>query len=137
MRWKPRPHNQFLRIAAYLKIRRARAKARPSWSYYRCPEKTQYEKRAQLADKWKLQNGRCFYCRKETWLLSETIVGMSRHCRNHMATREHLKRKCEGGGDENANIVMACASCNNSRGDKSVKAHLVDVRAAISRTDAT
>jgi hypothetical protein len=35
-----------------------------------------------------------------------------------MATREHLKRKAEGGKDGIQNLAMACLECNGKRDDR-------------------
>lgn len=38
------------------------------------------------------------------------------------ATREHLVRRCEGGGNGD-NLTLACRFCNNGRDDRTVEQH--------------
>jgi 5-methylcytosine-specific restriction endonuclease McrA len=33
-------------------------------------------------------------------------------------TLDHLTPRCEGGGNESANLITACRSCNSGRGDR-------------------
>lgn len=83
------------------------------------------------------QNGRCFYCRRRTWLRGiETpdqarvrlgIVkgkpGAGKELRGRMATAEHLERRKDGGTERKSNLVMACHRCNGKRGTATVEAH--------------
>lgn len=48
--------------------------------------------------------------------------GSERFLQYSLQTREHLKRKADGGRGE-GNIVAACAWCNNGRGSASVESH--------------
>jgi hypothetical protein len=70
--------------------------------------------------KFEAQKGRCFYCDLPMWEgdcadfrkrygLSE---GQARWLR---CTAEHLVARCDGGRDEDDNIVAACRFCNAAR----------------------
>lgn len=49
---------------------------------------------------------RCAYCERDL-----------RDARREEVTLDHLIPRCEGGGNENANLVTACLRCNSQRGD--------------------
>lgn len=60
------------------------------------------------------QDGRCFYCDQPmalSFAARDNIWGNS-------ATIEHLQRKVEGGGNGRANLVLACRTCNERRGER-------------------
>lgn len=66
------------------------------------------------------QSGRCFYCSAEMWAdHSEQFI--SKHGLNHReaqrfrCTAEHLRPRCDGGGNSCGNIVAACWFCNVTR----------------------
>lgn len=93
-------------------------------------------KNARLAA-WAAQNGECFYCTDPTWLpdmgfrfamkeLGHKTVALARMKR---ATLEHLVKKEFGGTISRFNTVMACADCNERRGDRGWLTHLMIVRA--------
>ena len=85
------------------------------------------------------QRDRCCYCGCPTWLpwqrRQEARLrarwdmpgARSMACQlafgYRMASVEHLTRRSEGGGDEPANLAMACAYCNSSRRDASPERH--------------
>jgi 5-methylcytosine-specific restriction endonuclease McrA len=58
----------------------------------------------ELEELLRLQNGRCLYCNKS---FTEKIP----------ATKDHVHALSSGGSDWSLNIVLACRSCNSSRGD--------------------
>ncbi len=60
------------------------------------------------------QKGLCCYCQRKLSLLSSR-----KNERNppNMATIEHLRRKTDGGTSRRDNLALACAPCNNGRGD--------------------
>jgi hypothetical protein len=88
---------------------------------------------------WHAQGGECFYCGQEAWLASrgESMsafrrrhgLALLRQVRCRQATREHLKRRCEGGRNEPANFVMSCQHCNSTRDSTPVLIHLANKRA--------
>jgi 5-methylcytosine-specific restriction endonuclease McrA len=89
-------------------------------------------RRLQLKYRFVDQGGLCFYCLRTTYLpewdtpKSAAIklgVPISLIAKR-MATREHLRRRTEGGGDYIFNIVMACQECNVDRGERSVLDHV-------------
>lgn len=89
----------------------------------------------------------CAYCGCETWLPRQRGQEMrlrtkwdmpgarSMACQlafgHRMASVEHLKRRSDGGGDEPANLAMACAYCNSSRRDASPEHHAAAMRALV------
>lgn len=68
---------------------------------------TQLHRSRQLA--FDRQGGRCYYCG-----VSMAPPG-SAGPRSLQCTAEHLLPRNEGGGDDPANIVAACAHCNQTR----------------------
>lgn len=85
---------------------------------------------------FRAQNGKCFYCQKDMWELSEEarVVayrrmhglpdtvwkryfprGWKAEINNRRCTAEHLRRQCQGGIDTPSNIVAACFECNTQR----------------------
>jgi hypothetical protein len=107
---KARSLVRFQRIAAYLKLRRARPKKEMARD---APAMLAYRRRAQLRRVFDEQGGICLYCQCPC-----QIYRSSKN--NKRATREHLVRVVDGGSDDDSNIVMACADCNHKRGNKSV-----------------
>lgn len=80
---------------------------------------------------WYRHKGRCWYCFRLTWVEGSmskaqaraslcspllSIAEQRRTIRLRRATREHLKRKAEGGIRTKDNIVLACNDCNSTRG---------------------
>lgn len=66
------------------------------------------------------QQGRCIYCRVLMWCEDvKTFVALYpiplRAARLLQCTAEHRVARCDGGGDEAANIVAACRRCNQVR----------------------
>lgn len=93
---------------------------------------------AKLHALWHKQGGLCFYCGAETYLpgggetkdharqrfgIIKGTKKASKAFRRRYATREHLKRKADGGTMANENLVMACHGCNVRRGEMSVEAY--------------
>jgi 5-methylcytosine-specific restriction endonuclease McrA len=91
-----------------------------------------------LAALFDMQAGECFYCGRPTWLAASGEAMMKAkdrlglktrtQVRERAATREHLRRRADGGTNAAGNIVMACASCNNRRGAKPVLLHFANMR---------
>ena len=92
---------------------------------------------AALHKHWHRQDGKCFYCEGDTWmrgsgerrLAAKTRLGLpigvdgaALALRRATATLEHLVRKADG-GKGGANLVMACARCNVTRGTATVEDH--------------
>lgn len=83
------------------------------------------------------QWGECFYCERDMFVvggerrsvllkrlgLTENMRNLRQILRDRRSTREHLQRKSEGGTNDESNIVMACAGCNESRGHATVEDH--------------
>lgn len=62
------------------------------------------ETRERLAE---AQNWRCCYCGVRMWRYGDADA---------VATTEHIIPRCFGGPDEEWNLVVACSSCNFTRG---------------------
>lgn len=67
------------------------------------------------------QKGLCCYCEvlmfhKDRDYSAHVPAG-SRRTPKRLATREHLKRKAEGGTNDPGNIRLACYDCNVGRGE--------------------
>lgn len=60
---------------------------------------------------WHEQNGKCCFCRKDTWLLPFTPKGS----KLDVATAEHFIPKSKGGRNNYHNICMSCSKCNQER----------------------
>lgn len=100
--------------------------------------------RHQIRTLYRDQEGICCYCDGRTWLACEQtrVVACSRLLINMnargwekllegcRATREHLKRKTDGGRDE-GNLKMACHYCNTHRGDSDPDVHRVDMQVMV------
>lgn len=75
--------------------------------------------RAQLKRAYEAQHGLCFYC-KFAAILPDAKFRQAIPCSSdwppNVATREHLRRRRDGGTDADDNVVMACARCNWRRG---------------------
>lgn len=59
----------------------------------------------------------CFYCEARLVAPPRQKEGTAQRFPRRMATREHLVRRCEGGGNEPGNTVLACFECNTRRQD--------------------
>ena len=62
----------------------------------------------------------CFYCKHPMWLAKPAAFGKRHRIQAHhvslfQLTAEHLHAQRDGGQDTPANIVAACAFCNNQR----------------------
>jgi len=89
--------------------------------------------RGRLVRLFEMQGGACYYCLRESWLpeIEPMDTFAARHgiswqdvAKFRMATREHLIKRQDGGTNQIFNVVMACAWCNNQRGDRSVLDHV-------------
>ena len=66
------------------------------------------------------QNGRCWYCNSPIWENNPTDFAAQHtltlaQARLLQSTAEHLHARCDGGGNQAANIVAACLLCNSTR----------------------
>lgn len=136
---EPRSLERFQELSSYLKQRRARERRRleidAAWQAFRGRRRkvdlsATLDKRAQLCRKHHDQAGLCFYCGQSAWLppprrgSQDSIpegffedLRANRRRQQSRATREHLVKVADGGGDDDGNIVMACANCNHHRHD--------------------
>lgn len=60
------------------------------------------------------QDGKCFYCLQQCFILDEERNGLGK---KRLATAEHVIPLSKGGTDHLSNIVMACYACNSLRGN--------------------
>lgn len=72
------------------------------------------------AASYKAQDSRCFYCGVVMWLGDSSAYqerfGLNpRRIRAFQCTAEHLQARCDGGLDEETNVVAACRECNKRR----------------------
>lgn len=80
--------------------------------------KTPIEKRKRAFD---AQGRRCYYCKCLMWLGHEGRKFREQHsltkkqARELRCTAEHLRARCDGGGNAEGNIVAACRRCNGGR----------------------
>jgi len=63
------------------------------------------------------QNHQCCYCGQKTWHPEINDGGDVNQSRRRRATIEHIVPQTNGGGEGKHNLIMACAQCNNSRGE--------------------
>lgn len=68
---------------------------------------------------WHYQDGRCFYCD------APTVLDYPKKPPRNGATIDHIIPKSEGGGLIMQNLVMACKTCNTTRGHRSAEEFLV------------
>lgn len=67
------------------------------------------------------QGRRCYYCKCLMWHGHEGRKFRRRHsltkkqARKLRCTAEHLRARCDGGGNAASNIVAACLRCNGGR----------------------
>ena len=66
------------------------------------------------------QSGRCYYCGSPMWdnnpKAFATKYGISKsYAARFQCTAEHLWARCEGGNNQESNIVAACLFCNSKR----------------------
>ena len=100
--------------------------------------------RRHLARMFDAQNGICCYCDGATWLpgreskieakarlgIQQGVNAGTKMLRLAAATREHLKRRVDGGRNMN-NLTMACAACNSLRLDSTPEVHRVDMQVLV------
>ena len=60
--------------------------------------------------------GHCFHCGK--WMPAQP---MSSEC-----TRDHMRPRCDGGGDYLHNLVLACRRCNREKGGEALPSFSVE-----------
>jgi len=66
------------------------------------------------------QSGRCYYCESPLWLDDKVGFAIRYSLSVSMAekfrcTAEHLVARCDGGDNNQSNIVAACIFCNRTR----------------------
>lgn len=67
------------------------------------------------------QGRRCYYCKCPMWLGHEGRKFREQHSLTKKqaqalrCTAEHLRARCDGGGNAMGNIVAACLRCNGGR----------------------
>ncbi|MGL1932206.1 MAG: HNH endonuclease [Desulfotalea sp.] len=66
------------------------------------------------------QNGSCYYCGRPMWQSKPKKFAKKhdiseKEARQLQCTAEHLKARCDGGGNQKENIVAACSCCNQKR----------------------
>jgi hypothetical protein len=66
------------------------------------------------------QAGRCYYCCQPMWRddlceFASSYRIPEKSAGRLKATAEHLTARCDGGADEEPNIVAACVYCNGRR----------------------
>ncbi|MCI5140822.1 MAG: HNH endonuclease [Candidatus Electrothrix sp. ATG1] len=69
---------------------------------------------------FKKQSGKCYYCGCIMWLKNPKQFALEHGISKSEASRfqctgEHLLARCDGGTDEQKNIVAACRFCNSTR----------------------
>lgn len=69
-----------------------------------------YGTKEQQSEIWQKTNGRCCYC--------GTILNVFE---KRGFTYEHIKAQVKGGSNETDNLMLACKSCNSSKGKKDVE----------------
>lgn len=98
----------------------------------------------QLVRAFDAQRGLCCYCDGRCWLptrehprqararlgIPSDVPGSKKMLTAAQATREHLKRRADGGGDAD-NIAMACHACNVRRGDSEPDVHRIDMQVLV------
>lgn len=58
----------------------------------------------------------CHYCNRKMIQAPRDIRDYDQHQRGLICTEEHIRCRVHGGGNEESNIVFACARCNATRG---------------------
>lgn len=90
------------------------------------------------------QNGACCYCDGQAWLRSrETAAqaalrlgipwgadGFHKMLTAAEATREHIKRRADG-GTNSGNLKMACQACNTMRHESPSDVHRIDMQVLV------
>ena len=100
-------------------------------------------KRKQLAHLFAQFNGVCGYCDGSTWMIGERhdavrarlgiskgVPGSAKMLTASMATREHLKKRADGGKAMN-NLMLACHACNVRRVAASPEEHRMDMQVLV------
>lgn len=72
---------------------------------------------------FKKQSGRCYYCKSPMWQNNPEEFAIKHGISKSAAARfqctaEHLLARCDGGKDQESNIVAACLFCNKTRHHK-------------------
>lgn len=68
------------------------------------------------------QDGLCYFCKGKTFLGDDDKGDLSNR---RMATADHIIPQSKGGTDHLSNLIMACAACNNLRGDMKANKFIV------------
>lgn len=70
---------------------------------------------------YKQQTGRCYYCGCPMWTNNDIEKFAKKYsisteqAKKLQCTAEHLVARCDGGSNEQSNIVAACYFCNQNR----------------------
>lgn len=89
--------------------------------------------------------GVCMYCGCDTYVpsrhpraetlqrfgLTAGVPGVKKALRSRQATREHLVRVVDGGGDSTRNLGLSCQHCNITRGAATPEQHREAVARAV------
>jgi len=67
---------------------------------------------------WAKTNGRCWYCGKQT--TPQSAIDCPGPMRDFFCV-DHLISKDRGGGNDLANLVPCCRSCNSSKGTRGIE----------------
>lgn len=74
-------------------------------------------KRRKLSEVYKRFKGRCYYC--------SVLTSLNDPYSSNAATRDHLLPRSRGGTLISRNVVLACASCNQDKGDMTMREYKV------------
>ena len=67
---------------------------------------------------WRAQHGRCRYCKQLMVHIPGTVLDSS-------VTWDHVVPRSRGGSNAVENLVLACRSCNNLKGNKTLAEFLI------------
>ena len=99
--------------------------------------------RRKLGQLFKEADGRCGYCDGATWMIGERhdnvrarlgipkgVHGSNKLLEAAKATREHLKKRADGGQNVD-NLMLSCHACNSRRGDSTPQEHRTDMQVLV------
>lgn len=97
------------------------------------PRITSRQIKAYRAHATAAQDGLCFYCDGPMWETDPLVFAETNGIAFEMlwsfqCTTEHLKPRCDGGGNERENIAVACRLCNQHRHELSPVPSSADFR---------